>query len=92
MNAQVEIPSALQGFTNNLRVIEVPGGTVKDVFAMLLDQYRQLRDHLYDEKGQVRSFINIYVNDEDIRYAQALQTQVKPGDVVHIIPSIAGGR
>ena len=91
MNAQVEIPSALQGFTNNRRVIEVPGGTVMEVFATLLDQYGQLRDHLYDEQGKVRSFINIYVNDEDIRYAQDLQTPVKAGDTVHIIPSIAGG-
>lgn len=92
MNAQVEIPSALQGFTNNQRVVQVPGGTVQDVFSSLLGQFDQLRNHLYDEKGKVRSFINIYVNDEDIRYAQELATPVNPGDTVHIIPSIAGGR
>jgi molybdopterin converting factor small subunit len=91
MSARVEIPSALQGLTNNQRIVDVPDGTVKDVFASLLDQHGRLRDHLYDEKGRVRSFINIYVNDEDIRYAQELQTPVKAGDVVHIIPSIAGG-
>ena len=63
MHAQVEIPSALQVFTNNQRVVDVTAGTVQEVFSTLLGQYDQLRHHLYDDKGKVRSFININVND-----------------------------
>ncbi len=91
MSAKVEIPAALQGFTNNQQMVDVPKGTVQDAFDSLFDQFAQLREHLYDEKGQVRSFVNIYVNDQDIRYAADLETPVDAGDVIHIIPSIAGG-
>ena len=91
MSAKVEIPAALQGFTNNERLVEVPNGTVQEAFSSLLDQHGQLREHLYDENGQLRSFINIYVNDQDIRYAGQFDTPVNSGDVIHIIPSIAGG-
>ena len=91
MSASVEIPAALQKLTNNEKLIEVPDGTVQEVFDHLFGRYGDLKQHLYDEKGQVRSFVNIYVNDNDIRYANDLDTPVKSGDVVHIIPSIAGG-
>ena len=91
MNAKIEIPSALQRFVNNQQVVEVPVGTVKNVFNGLIREYGELQNHLYDEDGKIRSFINIYLNDEDIRYAQNLDTEVKAGDVIQIDPSIAGG-
>ncbi|MDH4247896.1 MAG: MoaD/ThiS family protein, partial [Deltaproteobacteria bacterium] len=50
-----------------------------------------LKEHLFDEQGRIRSFVNIYLNDEDIRYANNLDTEVKAGDVIQIVPSIAGG-
>ena len=91
MNAKIEIPSALQKFVNNQQVVDVPVGTVKNVFHGLISEYGELQNHLYDEDGKIRSFINIYLNDEDIRYAQNLDTEVKEGDILQIVPSIAGG-
>jgi len=91
MSAKIEIPSALQKFVNNQSTVEVDGGTVQDVFANLISQYGDLQNHLYDDQGRIRSFINIYVNDEDIRYAKNLETEISKGDVIQIVPSIAGG-
>lgn len=91
MSATVEIPSALKKFTANNATVQVQGETIKAAFDNLLGQYGDLKDHLFDDKGRIRSFINIYVNDEDIRYADNLETKVKAGDVIQIVPSIAGG-
>ncbi|MDH4121667.1 MAG: MoaD/ThiS family protein [Deltaproteobacteria bacterium] len=92
MTARIEIPSALQKFANNQMDVEVEGHNVQETLENLLKQHSQLRDHLYDEKGRIRSFINIYLNDEDIRYTDNLDTKVKAGDVIQIVPSIAGGQ
>jgi molybdopterin converting factor small subunit len=72
--------------------VEVPEGSVKGAIESLLGQYGALKEHLFDEQGRIRSFVNIYLNDEDIRYEQNLDTAVKNGDVIQIVPSIAGGR
>jgi len=92
MSAKIEIPSALQKFVNNQPTVEVDGATVQEAFTNLISQYGELQNHLYDEQGRVRSFINIYLNDEDIRYAKNLDTEVSQGDTIQIVPSIAGGR
>jgi adenylyltransferase/sulfurtransferase len=92
MPAVIEIPSALQRFANNNSSVEVPEGSVKEAMDSLLSQYGGLKEHLFDEQGRIRSFVNIYLNDEDIRYEQNLDTTVKNGDVIQIVPSIAGGR
>ena len=91
MTAKIEIPTALLAFTDNQKVVEVPEGTLEEVLNSLFSKHNQLRQHLYDDKGRVRSFVNVFVNDEDVRFAQDLKTPVKGGDTVHIIPSIAGG-
>ena len=91
MSATVEIPSALQKFVNFHRTVEVPPGTVKQAFAALIGQHAGLKEQLFDDQGRVRSFVNIYVNDEDIRHGKNLDTELKSGDVVQIVPSIAGG-
>ena len=91
MSAKLEIPSALQKFVGNQNVVEVPEGTIKDAFGDLIKRYGDLESQLYDDQGRIRSFVNIYVNDEDIRYAKNLDTEVKAGDVIQIVPSIAGG-
>ena len=92
MSAVVEIPSALQRFVNQQKQVEVPAGTVKDVFATLIGKHSGLKEQLFDDQGRIRSFVNIYLNDEDIRHGKNLETLVKNGDVIHIVPSIAGGQ
>lgn len=92
MPALIEIPSALQKFVNNHASVEVPEGNMKQAIDSLLNQYGSLKEHLFDEQGRIRSFVNIYLNDEDIRFERNLDTEVKNGDVIQIVPSIAGGR
>lgn len=92
MSAMVEIPSALQKYVNFAKSVEVPTGTVKQAFTALVGQHAGLKEQLFDDQGRVRSFVNIYVNDEDIRHGKNLDTELHPGDVVQIVPSIAGGR
>lgn len=92
MPAMIEIPSALQRFVDNHGAVEVAEGSVKEVFDHLIGRYGGLKEHLFDEEGRIRSFVNIYLNDEDIRYEKNLDTEVKNGDVIQIVPSIAGGR
>jgi molybdopterin converting factor small subunit len=92
MSAVVEIPSALLRFVNHQKRVEVPEGTVKDIFAALVGRHAGLKEQIFDDQGRVRSFVNIYLNDEDIRHGKNLDTLVKNGDVIHIVPSIAGGR
>lgn len=92
MPAKIEIPSALQRFVDNKGAVEVPEGNVKQAMDSLIDQYGGLKEHLFDDQGMIRSFVNIYLNDEDIRYEKNLDTEVKNGDVIQIVPSIAGGQ
>src|SRR5262245_21527847 len=91
MSNRVLIPTPLRPFTGKQDVVEVSGGTVGELLADLTRQYDGLRKHLYTDDGRLRSFVNIYVNDEDIRYLQKEQTPVKAGDTLSIIPSVAGG-
>jgi molybdopterin converting factor small subunit len=92
MPARIEIPSALQRFVDNHQTVEVPEGSVQEAIDSLIGRHAGLREHLFDEQGRIRSFVNIYLNDEDIRYEKNLDTPVKDGDVIQIVPSIAGGR
>lgn len=87
----IEIPSALQRFVDNQQSVEVPDGTVSNAINAMVGQYSGLKEQLFDEDGRIRSFVNIYLNDEDIRYSDNLDTAVKDGDTIQIVPSIAGG-
>jgi len=91
MSILVEVPSALQKYTGDNDEIHLEGSSVQEVFDALSTQYPELKMHLYDDQGKVRSFINVYVNDEDIRYGEKMNTPLKDGDEIQIIPSIAGG-
>ncbi len=91
MSNRVLIPTPLRPFTGKQDVVEVSGATVGDLLADLTRQFDGLKKHLYTDEGRLRSFVNIYVNDEDIRYLQKEQTPVADGDTVSIIPSVAGG-
>jgi molybdopterin converting factor small subunit len=87
----IHIPTPLRPFTDKLEAVDVNGGTVGELLADLTKKYEGLRKHLYAEDGRLRNFVNIYLNDEDIRYLQKEKTPVKPGDSLSIVPSVAGG-
>ncbi len=91
MPTKINIPTPLRPFTGKRDVVEVEGGTVGELLARLTAEHEGLKKHLYNEDGRLRSFVNIYLNDEDIRYLEKEQTAVKPGDTLSIIPSVAGG-
>ena len=89
--AKILIPTPLRQFADKHDSVEISGDTVGAVLGGLTAQYTELKKHLYTDDGRLRSFVNVYVNDEDIRYLQKEQTVVKPGDTLSIIPSVAGG-
>jgi sulfur-carrier protein adenylyltransferase/sulfurtransferase len=91
MPTKIHIPTPLRPFTGKRDVVEVDGATVGELLNGLTSEYEGLKKHLYNEDGRLRSFVNIYLNDEDIRYLEKEQTKVKPGDTLSIIPSVAGG-
>jgi sulfur-carrier protein len=91
MKVKVMIPTPLRPYTENRDSVEVEGNTIGELLNALTQKYPQLKRHLFSEDGNLRSFVNIYVNDEDIRYLDGGNTSVKDGDVVSIVPAIAGG-
>jgi adenylyltransferase/sulfurtransferase len=91
MATKILIPTPLRSFTDKQDAIEMDGHTVGELLDGLTTKYGALRQHLYTGEGRLRSFVNVYVNDEDIRYLQKEDTPLKAGDVVSIIPSVAGG-
>lgn len=92
MAVTVSIPTALRQYAGGSGNIQLASGPVGQLLANLVEQYPQLGKQLYSEQGQLRSFVNVYVGDEDIRYLQGPDTQVPDGETVSIIPAIAGGR
>src|SRR6187401_1277306 len=91
MATKILIPTPLRPFTDKLDTVEIDGATIGELLQNLTTQYGGLKQHLYAPDGKLRSFVNIYVNDDDIRYLQKDQTPIKSGDTVSIIPSVAGG-
>lgn len=91
MAVKVIIPTPLRQFADKQDCIEINAGTVGEALAGVVARYSDLRRHLFTDEGKLRSFVNVYVNDEDIRYLENDQTSLKENDVVSIVPSIAGG-
>ena len=91
MAIRVMIPTPLRPYTDSQESVEIEATTVGELLDGLMEKYRPLRKHLLTDEGKLRSFVNLYVNDEDIRYLSKEQTVVKDTDVVSIVPSIAGG-
>ena len=91
MATKIMIPTPLRVYTGKQDVVEAEGSPVGELLANMTNQYSELQKHLYGEDGKLRSFVNIYVNDDDIRYLEKEQTPVGPEDTVSIIPSVAGG-
>ncbi len=91
MPTKVRIPTPLRKLTNNEELIEVKAGTVGDAIAELQSRFPGIQERLIDESGEVRRFVNVYVNKEDIRFLENQKTPLKDGDEISIIPAIAGG-
>ena len=92
MAVKVLIPTPLRQFTGKQASIECSAATVGEALGNLTtDILRELRKHLYTEDGKIRSFVNVYLNDEDIRFLDKENTPTKDGDTISIVPSIAGG-
>src|SRR5579864_7157073 len=88
---KVLIPTPLRQYAGKQDSVELTGATVGEVLSALTTQFQDLRRQLYNDEGKLRSFVNVYLNDEDIRYMQKDATPVKEGDTISIVPSIAGG-
>ena len=92
MANKIQIPTPLRQFTGKLDAVDVEGSTIGELLDDLTTKHQGLKPHLYNEQGKLRSFVNVYLNDEDIRYLEKEKTPVKPGDAISIVPSVAGGR
>ena len=87
----VRLPTVLRPAANGQTAVEVGGSTVGEVVKGLIAEYPGLEDNLVDGEGGIRKFVNVYINDEDIRFLDKLDTQVSGGDEVTILPAVAGG-
>jgi len=87
----VHIPTPLRQYTDGEATVEVAGDTVDAVLRTLVDDHPDLKQNLFTDDDTLRQFVNLYVNDEDIRYGDGVKTTLEPGDELSIVPSIAGG-
>jgi sulfur-carrier protein len=91
MAQKVRIPTPLRKLTNNEELVEINATTIGGAITELQSRYPGIKERLLDDSGSVRRFVNVYVNEEDIRFLQNQQTSLKDGDEISIIPAIAGG-
>lgn len=89
---KVRIPTPLRPLTRGQGEVETKGASVAEMIANLEAMYPGMKDRLCDEKGELRRFVNVYVNEQDIRFLSGKETALKDGDEVSIVPAIAGGR
>ncbi len=90
MAIEVRIPTILRNYTDGAKAVEGGGATLAELFGDLEARHPGLRERLVDEKG-LRRFVNVYLNDEDVRFLGGLDTQVSDGDTVTVLPAVAGG-
>jgi sulfur-carrier protein len=91
MAIEVRIPTILRTYTDGAKQVEGNGSTLDELLADLESKHAGLRERLVDDKG-LRRFVNVYLNDEDVRFLDGLETPVKDGDTVTVLPAVAGGR
>ena len=91
MAVAIKLPTVLRAQADNQATVEVDGATIGEVFSNLIDQYPGLRANLLDDAGGLHKFVNVYKDDDDIRYLDGLDTKVGDGDVLSILPAVAGG-
>jgi len=89
---KIHIPTPLRQYAGKQPAVDVSGATIGEALSGLVSQHPDLRRHLYNDDGKLRAFVNVYLNDEDVRYLQKDATSVKDGDNISIVPSIAGGK
>ena len=88
----IRVPTPLRRITNGQGEVQVEANNIREAIEKLEELYPGFKERLLDEQGEVRKFVNLYLNDEDIRFLQGLDTQLKDGDVLSIVPAIAGGQ
>jgi molybdopterin synthase sulfur carrier subunit len=91
LSVTVKIPTPLRRLTNNQEKVEGEGGSLAECITSLDGSYPGLRERLCDEQGELRRFVNVYINGEDVRFLSGLQTPLKQGDEISIVPAVAGG-
>jgi molybdopterin synthase sulfur carrier subunit len=92
MSVRVRVPTPLRKFTQGADEVNAHGGDIKALVEDLEKNYPGIKERICDENGKVRRFVNVYVNGDDIRFLQNLETALKEGDSISIVPAIAGGR
>ncbi len=91
MSVSVRVPTILRPYTQGASEVSVEGSTLSEVLESLDTSYPGIKSRVLDESGALRRFVNVYVNDDDVRFADGLQTAIKDGGQVSIIPAVAGG-
>ena len=91
MSVEIKLPTVLRAAADGQASVSVDGATVGEVFTTLVDKYPGLRENLLDGAGGMHKFVNVYKDDDDIRYLDGLDTALKDGDILSILPAVAGG-
>jgi MoaD family protein len=91
MSVKVNIPAVLRSAVGGSKSVEGPSGALRELLQELGNQYPEFKEQVFGGDGELHRFVNIYVNDEDVRYLEGLDTKVAEGDVVAILPAVAGG-
>jgi molybdopterin synthase sulfur carrier subunit len=91
MAVKVRIPTPLRKLTNERDIVSTDGGTLGDAIEGLESAYPGLKERICDESGEIRRFVNVYINGEDVRFLSGLTSPLKPGDEISIVPAVAGG-
>ena len=91
MAVEIKLPTVLRAHADGQATVAIEGSTVGEVFQTLVERYPGLRGNLLDDGGGLHKFVNVYKDDDDIRYLDGLDTAVKDGDVLSILPAVAGG-
>ena len=91
MSVSVRVPTILRPYTRGVSEVSAEGGTLSEVLESLDGSYPGIKGRVLDESGELRRFVNVYVDDDDVRFADGLQTAIKDGGQVSIIPAVAGG-
>ena len=92
MSVMVRVPTPLRRLTGGQDKVSVEGGNLADVIASLDTEFPGIKDRICDQQGEIRNFVNLYVNGEDVRFESGLETATKPGDEISIVPAVAGGQ
>ena len=91
MSVSVRVPTILRPYTQGVSEVSAEGGTLSEVLESLDGSYPGIKGRVLDESGELRRFVNVYVDNDDVRFAEGLQTSIKDGGEVSIIPAVAGG-